>query len=339
MIDPQILKDYIESSGVKYDKNSVSYIFTCPRCSKDKKLYIRKRDGRFICWVCKVTSNFYGKNPAYALAELLGLPFREVCAQLYGQASLDNSAEIFVHLDEDYSEEDFIDTPGLINLPVISWPHDYCDILDWRSEKGREYLQSRGISTELAAEYGLKYSPVHRRVGFPASFKGNLYGYQGRLVVDHVWYNESGERMEGLKILSSRSDKKISWRQHIVMFLDRVSGLEHAVIAEGPISALKAHLCGGNVATMGKAISWSQINLLLRLGVKKFYLALDPDAFEETSKLVRDFGSEVEVYEMEIPLNGNAKRDLGDCSLQEAHEIFKTAPRRNASNIFVFLNH
>ena len=51
-IDYEALADFIEGSGLRYKKGSVSYILDCPRCNKEK-LYIYRstKNGRFVCWV------------------------------------------------------------------------------------------------------------------------------------------------------------------------------------------------------------------------------------------------------------------------------------------------
>jgi len=120
------------------------------------------------------------------------------------------------------------------------------------------------------------------------------------------------------------------------MFADRVAGHDHAVLCEGPLDALKAHYCGGNVATMGKAVAPAQIQLLKSSGIKKLYLALDPDAAEEVNRLVESLSGHLELYDMIAPTNGT-KADLGAMSLEEVYDLFLSAPKINPSNFFMFL--
>jgi hypothetical protein len=134
---------------------------------------------------------------------------------------------------------------------------------------------------------------------------------------------------------------------HVVMFANNLVGSEHAVVCEGPIDAIKADACGGNVATMGKAIGPGQIRTLRdpsRLtreqvsaiwgsGIKRIYLALDPDAAKETSRLVREF-SDMETYVMVPP---KPYHDLGEMSFQEVHDLFRAAKPVGAGKLFISL--
>jgi hypothetical protein len=168
-------------------------------------------------------------------------------------------------------------------------------------------------------------------VYFPVGANGNLFGWQGRLIIPHE-YEIDGEIKRVPKILSSENIK----REHRLMFADRLRGSEHAVVTEGPFDAIKAHYCGGNVSTMGKAISPGQIELLRCCGVKKIYLALDPDAAEETQRLVHELGGDVELYEM-VP-EGMGKVDIGALRFDEAYELFLNAPRIEPGRVFVFVD-
>jgi hypothetical protein len=51
-------------------------------------------------------------------------------------------------------------------------------------------------------------------------------------------------------------------RDTVLMFQDRLATSDHAIICEGPVDALKCHLVGGNVATMGKVVSSRQIEII-----------------------------------------------------------------------------
>lgn len=323
-VDTTILKEMVEDSGLSFSQNNVSWIFTCPRCDKAKKLYIRKKDGRFICWKCAETDNFKGR-PEFALAELLGVSIREISEQLYGQVPLHTD----MFLDEDVlglddfgieEEDDFI----------TQWPLDYYPIDSREAKKGRDYLIGRGIPPDMARFYDIRYNPESRRVYFPVSSHGKLFGWQGRIIIPNR-YEVDGVMKEIPKILSSKEIQ----RDRRLMFLDRIQGVEHAVLCEGPVDALKAHYCKGNVATMGKAISPGQIRLLRSTGVKRIYLALDPDAADETQRLVDELGSEIELYEM-TPKDD--KMDLGAMSFEDVYDQFLRASPIITGKVFVFID-
>ena len=120
------------------------------------------------------------------------------------------------------------------------------------------------------------------------------------------------------------------------MFGDRITG-DHAVLCEGPVDALKAHLCGGNVCSLGKLVSIYQLNLLRNSGIRKLYLALDPDAFMEAGRLLRDVADELEVYDMRPPASLSDDTDLGKMSLEAVRDLMVAAPRLDRHHMFLYL--
>ena len=329
-VDPTLLKEIVEGSGLSFVQNNVSWIFTCPRCGKAKKLYLRKRDGRFVCWKCAETDNFRGR-PEYALAELLSCSVKEIAGKLYGEVPLSTEMYLDVKVMDPYGDaedDDFGQDDGDF---TTTWPWNFYEIDAPESKRGREYLAGRGIPINLAKAYDLRYNPEQRRVYFPVGSRGKLFGWQGRLVVPVETYEVNGELRQTLKILSSQDIQ----REKRLMFLDRLEGVEHAVLCEGPVDALKAHYCKGNVATMGKAVSRGQIQLLRSTGRKRLYLALDPDAADETQRLVDELGGEMELYEM-TPKNDEL--DLGAMPFEEVYQLFLGARRIETGRIFIFLN-
>jgi hypothetical protein len=331
-IDTEILRSFIENSGLFFDENSVSWIFTCPRCSKSKKLYLRKRDGRFVCWRCKETDNFQGRAE-YALSELTGQSFGDVYRFLYGDIPLRADSTFDARIEDFFGEDDEIDNEAFEH-EVIKWPHDFYPIEDENfGKRGADYMRSRGVPLRLQQEYGLRYSPELRRVFFPIGERGLLYGYQGRLIVPHEYIEEeSGEKKEVPKILSSKGVH----RDRLLMFSDRLEGCDHAVLTEGPVDAIKAHYCRGNVATMGKEVSRHQIRLLINSGVKRVYIALDPDASESIERLVTEMNGDVELYEM-IPQKLGMKTDLGAMRFEDVYELFLSAKPFH-TRLFVDIN-
>lgn len=323
-LDPRVLADYIESCGVQYRENSRSYIFVCPRCNKKGKLYIQKSNGNFVCWVCKETEGFQGR-PEFALAELTGEAIYSIREKLYGSAPMVQGGTYLDCPLRDFFGEDEVVDDEAEELVEIQWPWDYYPIEHKHGARGATYLAERGVPLDVAQLYGIRYAPVERRVVFPIYAGARLVGWQKRLIVDNrAWNEETEEWVEGPKILSSRGIP----RERTVMFSNRPM-TEHVVLCEGPVDALKAHLCGGNVATMGKAVSANQVKLLRNAGVTKFYMALDPDAFEETRRLVSDLG-DLECHLLVVP---SQYKDLGAMPMPEVLELFRNAPVVNNATL------
>jgi len=340
--DPQKLREFLERTGLSYKQNSRSFYFDCPKCKHKDKLYIEKRTGRFICFFCAEQDGYKGK-PEFALADLALMQIGEVRKQLYGEQHSGTAFELDLGLAEFFGDEDVLDE-DFIDIPEMQWPVDYFPIDHKSGKKGADYLAGRGIDLETAKRYNLRYAPAKRRVIFPVELGERLVGWQERLIVpNRYWDEEAQKHRETPKMLSSKDIPSA----HVVMFANRLAGSKHAVVCEGPVDALKADLCGCNVATMGKAIGQGQIDVIRNPqkltqqqvgmmkfgGIEKIFLALDPDAARETSRLVREF-SDLEVYVMEFP---KGYKDFGELSFEETYRCFKNAKRAGAGSLFISL--
>lgn len=338
----EVLAELVENSGLDlYKGNSKSWVLDCPKCGKDKRLYIRRRDGRFVCWYCrdKTAEGFEGA-PEYALALLLDRSIQDLQAQLYGyghlakqriEVRLLSRAGMYQDQEQDYGQEEL--TP-LEDLPTgLTYPLDFLPIDATGAERGLTYLQGRGITKELALEYQLMYDPPHRRVVFPVHSRGVLLGWQARATFPTEFVGKDGSLVKVPKILTTMAD---GWRDRALMFEHRLEGSPHAVLVEGPVDALKCHLCGGNVASMGKSVSDGQLDRLKAFGVKRLYLAQDPDASAETALLVSRCQGRFELFFM-TP-QGTGFEDWGAMPPELALECFRQAERIAARRNFASLN-
>jgi hypothetical protein len=327
-IEPKALEDMLKEHALIQGQTNRSWILKCPICSKDK-LYMLKETGLFVCWVCKDSDNFSG-DPEFALTKLTSLPIKEIQGILYGETVKVPDTK-YMNLDlkdlYDYVEEE----PELPVLPTIGWPEDYFGIDLPESMPGLQYLLTREVPLWMATEYGLRYSPSKRRVAFPVRRDGRLVGYQARIIVPHEWVDKAtGVKMAVPKILTSKDLD----REHCLMFEHRLEGLTHCVLSEGPVDAIKAHLCGGNVATMGKSVSRGQLELLRRRGITRFYLAMDPDAAASTAKLVEEL-ADTETYQVLPPPH---REDLGASTFEEVLDCFRAARRVRSWDLFLHLD-
>lgn len=315
---PQALSNIIRDSGLSFKESQVSYILTCPKCDKPKKLYIRKSDGKFTCWSCSQSEGFYGRAE-FALAVLLDRPAESFRAALYGEGEV-NLTEYWSPEITNFYDNDEEQPAASLHLEQLAWPADFYDISDIRSVKGLEYLATRGIDENLATRYGIKYCEYFKRVYFPLELNGVLYGWQGR----------SLNPLDKMKILSSNNIPRSSQ----LMFSNRLEGSEHAVLTEGPIDAIKADLCKGNVCSMGKAITPVQFGSLLNAGIKEIYLALDPDAISEAERLMANYHGQAKFYAMFAP---SRYKDIGEMEPEAVLELKNTATLMNPSLIYVYI--
>lgn len=312
MINPDFLKEFIEKGTVSFRQNSISYIFTCPRCTKQRKLYIRKKDGKFRCFRCGETENFHG-NAEYALSELYGIDAKTISETINYSKDSQFSGFLELNIKDPYSADDF-GLEEVVILKEVTMPTDYVDFTSPKFEKGLHYLNKRGIELEHIKEYGIKYHPSWNTVVFPVITDGKLVGWQERSTVNDFRYTLKGFQKE-----------------KALMFQDRLDSSPHAVLCEGPVDSLKAHICGGNVCAMGKGVSDIQLGII-KNKVNKLYLALDPDAAEMINKICKSMYDYMDIYILFPP---EGKKDLGECTFKEVYEQFLKAPKYEGQ---VFLN-
>lgn len=328
MFRPEALLELLENSGVAFKQNAASYLLTCPICHKSQKLAIRKRDGIFRCWVCAEEHRFRGKAQ-YALAKLLGGSPRDYEPALYG------SVDTIGHIDElelyDLWSDDEFEEPE----PEIvgwEWPPTAVPITKASAARGLAYLEGRGIPAAVCERYGIRYSVSENRVLFPFYVGSELVGWQGRICGPSEGIDATGRTWRIPKALTTMQPEIVGRN---LMFGNNLDGVEHCVLAEGPISAIKADLCGGNVASLGKAVTRKQIEYIMSR-VKKIYLALDPDAAGDVTRLAAQLSEfDAKVYLLQ-PADGRG--DIGDCTFEEVLAEFRQAPRLRPGNIVTYLN-
>lgn len=345
---PEALRELIESSGLKFRPGPKSWIFECPKCGRKDKLYIRRSDGHYICWYCAETIGYKGANPEYVLSDLLNVSVAAIKAKLYGVGAQEDGGLpwIDIKLQDFFSDEDDpVEDLQVFQMQERLWPPDYFELDQPWSEKGRQYLHSRGITDELIRYYHLKYAPKNERVVFPVEYQGKLYGWQARYIHSTEGVDsETGKEWRINKILTSTPFE----REKIVMFADQLLGAKQAIICEGPVDAIKCHAChpegqsAGNVVTMGKAVSIRQIAFIRNAGIHQIYLGLDPDAAQEIPKLVERF-RDCQLYLLRPPpgakaMDGKPAKDLGDLDLETARCAWLNAERIKPGQVFVYLD-
>lgn len=303
-----------------HSENSRSYVFDCPACGGSQKLYIQKQDGLSVCFKRKSENcPSPGSTAEYALSLVSGIPFSQVKGEIrFFQAQLKD--DLNVSLDDD------IEVIKKKELKGGTLPADVTFIDKPNALDGLRYLEGRGLNVEVLKKNSVMYAPSMRRVIFPVIFDGKLCGWQGR-AIDPVDKKYRMYNMEG------------DWRAHTLMFCNNLlNDNKFAIIAEGPVSALKFDAVGNYVATMGKEVSSSQLEILLALKLKRIYLALDRDAIDKVHKLRQTLISKspepIEIFLIDIPEN---RDDFGDCTFEECKTAFEKAKRIEGDEIMAHI--
>lgn len=314
------LRELIQDTGVRFKENERAFYTVCPACNgKFGKCAISKESnsvGSTVCFSGKCDFDKQGFVSWYALT--MGVTIAVALKAVGGKE------KVYKHFDEFAPD---IKPSDEEKIPSTELPRGAFSLDFEGGERGAAYIMSRGISTEVAKQYGITYDSLEDRIVFPiGDLDGKLVGWQARSV------RKVEDSMKVRNNVGFRRDR-------CVMFLDRLKGSGHAIICEGPIDAIKFHLAGGNVATMGKAVTPKQLQLILRPSVTKVYLALDDDAFAEMRKLCSKIY--LPVYRPEIPQScrdrckaAGKKADFGECTMDEALEAVRNAPRIDADYLF-----
>lgn len=310
------ISDFLKNHHIHPEaQTSRSYIFDCPACGGDKKLYVQKEDGRSVCFKQKSERcPKPGSYATYALSLLANLPIDVVKREILEYVS-QLSDDISVSFDDP-------EQPAEEPLPAGSLPIDTVMIDNPLAEDGANYLIGRGIPLEIQKKYDILYVPSMRRVVFPVIMDKTLYGWQGRAIdkVDHAFRMHN---MEGI------------WRARTLMFYNSIKNKDFAILAEGPISALKFDKVGNFVASMGKEVSRKQLQLLKESGIKKLYLALDRDAVDKLHSIMHHMnsiaGNKIHFYLIEVPEH---RDDFGDCTFEECEAAFQSAKELSGDELF-----
>lgn len=316
----QALALFLDTHNLRPEQeNSRSYIFNCPACGGGRKLYIEKETGKSKCFKGSTDRCPSSGSPVYALSLLTGLNFKDVDKQIFDLDPVITTDENFNIDFKDVGKVEVQASPAAGD----DIPLDIIPIFDPMASEGVTYLEGRGITKDMMIKYNFLYSPVMRRVVFPVVMNNVLYGWQGRAIdkVDKAYrmYNMPGP-----------------WKALTLMFYQNLKGSEHAILAEGPVSALKFEKVGGFIASMGKDVSDQQLDLILKSGVKRVYLALDRDAADKIQSIRNYLKSslkyEVQCYNIDVPEH---RDDFGDCTYDECAEMFKQAKVIDPDDLFI----
>jgi len=239
----------LDENNIDYKERINSITLKCPVCFK-YKLDIHKEQGYFICYHCASQNNVKGKNAAYILAKILDKPYHELNFKLnfFDVNDIDNNFD---------QPKTKVVAKKIENTQVIQWPQHFFRINLDISKPGVEYLNKRGIDLATAKKHEIRYNAKDYQVVFPVFSNNDLVGYQGRSILPEVPKQFTKFTMPGFQ------------KANFLMF-EKTINQDHAIMAEGPISALKFEKTNVPfVATMGKYVSVNQLKVLSEKKVKK----------------------------------------------------------------------
>lgn len=318
MVTPERIKEFFDFYNITPKKeNARSYIFDCPVCGGKEKLYIEKNLGRGVCFRHKTEDCPTVKTSIAKILSLIsGIPYEDVKIFL-NKAIIVSPEEILPTLNDGVINTKKPLPEKLEEVQPKDYPPEMILIKDSKRQNlllkdAISYLENRGLDVKNLEKYNIGYSPPWRRVIFNVIHEDKYYGWQARTI----------DKNAKLRMFNLPGN----WKSKTLMFYNNLFNSEHAILAEGAVSALKFEEVGGFVASMGKIVSDEQLDLVIKSGVKKIYLALDPDAINEmmdlTKRIYQKTLGHLQVFLIKVP---KGKEDFGDCSYEECKKCFYEA--------------
>ena len=293
----------LDSHSVSYKAGRQSFITRCLNsgCRKEDHFYIRKSDGRSICFRCGFKANW-----RKIVSLICGGDFKEADSIIHSGGAdgrglpedlFRDPLDIEEDLPEESRDERMVFGPDFVSIE--------------KSPGAVAYLASRGVKNPaIILRYDLRYQSGMNAVVFPIRRDGVLYGWQARKIAPLP--NE-------LRLLTSVGLKK----SRFLLNWDHAKTFDDLILVEGPFDCLKVDVPGfGAVASLGKGVSLSQIKMILDASFSRIYLGLDPDAFAEVYEIVSRFGLRKRIFRV-LPPEGRG--DFGECSEPEVLRAIDSA--------------
>ena len=294
------LIDLFTENGIPFRENDRSFILRCPQCGKEDHLYVFKEKGYGKCQRC---SESFG--PVKLIMGLTGMSYDEAKSLWYEGGLVQANGNL------EGLETEIVAATQDNPLNEFPLPYGFFRISTQEATPGREYMLTRGVKLDIMEKYDVRYCPVFERVMFPVYMNGKPVGYQGRDITGkaELRYNSptgfsKGRVLLGYDLIDPKKD--------------------YVILSEGPVDALKLAILGNSVCSMGKGVSRTQIELIKDMKVSRVYLALDPDAFMETDKIMQAITPQKEVWLMQPP---EGVKDFGDCDVNQILKCFLHAKR------------
>ncbi len=192
------------------------------------------------------------------------------------------------------------------------------------------YFRGRGISENILAKHRVGYwqktaTFMDRRAVVPVfDVNNNLVGFTGRVIMsdEELGSSDHAKWVHGRDFVTRKAGtfKKTSILYNLNNCKDSVTRSSRIYIVEGPIDVWKMEQAGISnvVATLGLSISFEQIQLLVRFGVKDVVLCYDnDDAGDLASKRVKE---QIKDYFNVIIKQPKDAHDFGEMNTQQILE-------------------
>jgi len=247
-------ESFLQSAGLDVQERNGEVAGECPYCHhKRTSFYVKVGVGIWKCHFCN--------ESGWALRLI------EKVTRCTTQEALDR---IMAHRTSVYSDDEWEVVEEEEPPPVIELPEGF-----------HLLAESNGETAQRYRAYALTRMTTSQIVEYKVGFCATGY-YRGRIVVPvyHLgslvnWVARAISATNPKKVLTPPGNEQYSY----VFNLEKIWGHDTAVVTEGVFDCLAA----GNkaVATFGKKITDTQVNVLIDAGVRHLILTWDSDAQQE----------------------------------------------------------
>lgn len=291
------------------------YICDCVFCGKERHMYVNKETQMFDCKKCGVSGNIYKLLKHLDKFYLL-------------EGSTVENRETIVKLRSLLRNEIENDEIELNELPVIKMP------AGWKVlSKSTDYLKSRRITSEDCKRYKIGTTSLFEKfnnyVLIPVFDNGKIRGYVGRygdkkVPKNKLRYNNSvGTKFSELLFGYDEISKNTSTVILVEGIFDKIAVDKFLQLWEN--EEIKC------VCTFGKKISSEQLKKLKIKGITNVILLYDFDAVKD----IKRYGLELEKYFSTSITYTSSKKDIDECTKEEAYDVFKNLKKPEEFNIDV----
>lgn len=280
MIITQLGSDFVESGD-----ELVFHCHNCPTVGKrndDRKLYVNKITGYYWCHRCELRGRLaFNKH----IKDFKTLDITEDIYKYFSDIGNDSDDDEFI-----YKE---IPKATLISAKEYS--------------QGYDYMISRGFTEDMIRESDMRVSTSLEN---PKLF--------GRVIIPNKVISTIFTDIYVARSFIGDTPKYLyppdSKKSDIVYNIHNIpNGVEKLFINEGALDSIMVGL-NRSVSLYGKHCSTIQLNQLLDVQAKSYYVSLDPDALDQSTKLCEDLHSRVpngvKIYQVILP-EGKDAVDLG----------------------------
>ena len=326
----QIVLNIVGQSNYHESGSSNEIYMDCPFCGRKNKFYLNP-NGKFICFVCTT----HGGSLASFVMQYEKCSFAEANRILKDQSYETN----------DYYQSTNETDDGLFSKLVQmkyaniakgsdktcpALPTNVKPLKTNMNNKGAYpflwYLKKRGVTLQQIHRFNISYVthgrlttkngktiPVNNSILFPT------YNQLHKMV---YWNTRSIELHPYVKSLNAFSSPNEYSKKDVVWNMDKVQYDSYMVICEGVFNAIT---CSQDkyvgIATFGKNIVDSQIDLMKTLNPERYYIFLDNDAKDLEARLAKDLMnrgiSNDKIYLVNNPYGEADANDLGRIRVRE----------------------